>query len=87
MIQSPRELNRAELVKELAEKAIGVARGGAADAKERYHGETQDASSRLESAIEGEIDDLFDHPDVTDEEFEFECLKADVLVTASKEMN
>jgi hypothetical protein len=82
----PTGKNREELVKELAENAVRVARGSAADARERYTGESKQASDRLESAVEREIDDLFAHPEMNGR-FEFENLKSDVLEIAEEEVN
>jgi len=87
MIQNPTSLSREVLVGNLASRAVTVARGSAADAQERYTDEVQTAEARLEDCVRGEIDDLFDHPDIDGDEFDFEDLQAEVIKAASEVLN
>lgn len=74
------------LIELLATDAVRIARGSAADARERYHDEATDPRDRLESSVESVIDDLFDHPEVDPDNFEFRTLKAQVLAAAAQKM-
>ena len=79
--------DRDELIDTLAADAIRIVCGSAADARERYHGEAQQASEQLPGAVEGVLDDFLEHSDVDPADYDWRELKLDVLAVARKEVN
>jgi hypothetical protein len=81
-IPNPAEKSQTELAEEIAVRAVDVARGLAADAREQDTDLSQTAGERLEAAVDAEIDGIHNHPAVSTEDIEYASFKADAVALA-----